>query len=93
MLNGRYLLHSEATGINESAQIVGTCWGPGAGDLAGFIWQDGVLRDLDDLIDPKAEVRINLALAMNESGQIVGDTSGVDAVLLTPRSDRPGDLD
>jgi probable HAF family extracellular repeat protein len=67
------------TSINDSGVIVG---GP-------FIWRNGTLQNLNNLIPPGSGVTINDATGINDKGQIVvngSSTSGGTAFLLTPVS-------
>ena len=85
-----------ARDINDATQVIGACSGPGNATRP-FLWQYGMMSDLNDLVVPQPGVQIERAKAINNSGQIVCD--GKDAagrraaILLTP-IDRPlGDLD
>ena len=80
-----------AESINDAGTIVGQSWAPG---LTAFIWQDGVMTDLNELIPP--EFQILTALAINNAGQITGTAGGAPglaAFLLTPIDPPVGDLD
>jgi hypothetical protein len=71
---------------------VGYAWE--SSTLRGFIWQDGVLTDLNDLVPPEFYIRI--ANGINNAGQIVASGSYDDesaALLLTPANQPPGDID
>lgn len=71
---------STAYAINDSGTIVGD-----AG--FAFIYQDGQMRLLDDLIDPASGWQLRVGYDINNSGQIVGsgDFHGAThAFLLTP---------
>ena len=65
-----------------------------------FVWHDGVMEQLDDLIPPeiKANIHIHIACAINNAGQIVGMADALDnsgdqiAVRLTPIPPTPGDF-
>ncbi len=88
-----------AVDINELGQIVGRAWGIGGNPNieSAFIWQNGIMTDLDDLIPANAGVHVTWATAINNQGQItgqanMGDSGDVVGVLLTPIQ-RPGDLD
>jgi probable HAF family extracellular repeat protein len=83
----------EARGINNKSQIVGDA------DLAGrdangymthaFLYQDGKLLDLNNVISKDLGWDLIRASAINDSGMIVGlgDHNGkVDAFLLTPNA-------
>ena len=73
--------HSYAWDINNAGQIVGEAGGP-------FLWEDGVMQNLNDLVVPGSGLTLTYAMAINDAGQIVA--SGVDGqkiehtVLLTP---------
>jgi len=81
-----------ARGINDSGQVVGeSCNDPGPGSppvCHAFLWQNGALSDLNDLIPPRSR---SIATAINNAGQIVA-FGGTDlyysprAFLLTPDS-------
>ena len=36
----------------------------------GFVWRDGVMEDLNDLIPPGTQLQIKRAVGINETGQI-----------------------
>lgn len=57
-----------AFGINDSGQIVGGVWGGGA-----FLYSDGVMTDLNSLIDPSSGWVITDAQDINNSGQIAAN--------------------
>ena len=69
LVDGEGATRSEA--INDSAQVVGRtalkAFRPGA-----FIWQDGVMRALNDLIPSEPKWDLDSARDINEAGQIVG---------------------
>jgi probable HAF family extracellular repeat protein len=71
-----------AVSINDSGQIVG--WA----NCGGFLYTDGVMYDLNDLIDPSCGWRIIEAEGINNAGQITGDMVNQQgyqhAFLLTP---------
>jgi probable HAF family extracellular repeat protein len=86
---------SVARSINDSGQVVGeSCKDPGPGrpaDCHAFLWQNGTLSDLNDLIPPGSRSPLGIATAINNAGQIVA-IGGPDlyysprAILLTPDS-------
>ncbi|MBU6416007.1 MAG: hypothetical protein KJS83_02415 [Xanthomonadaceae bacterium] len=79
---------SEALGINDRGQVVGLSCGPGETDgCHGFLWQDGVMTDLDSFA-PNYQGVLEDAQDINDLGQITGqalDASGnLVAFLATP---------
>ena len=81
-------MESVAEGINDLGDIVGYSDTPTGTD--GFIYSDGVMQDLNSLIDPSSGWTIIDAEGINDAGQIVstGYYGGVDGefntLLLTP---------
>jgi probable HAF family extracellular repeat protein len=80
-------VHSEAYGINERRQVVGlSC--DANGDCRAFIWENGVMRDLNDFKQPGYTATLEQARDINEAGEIAGrslDATGVRrAFLATP---------
>ncbi|HET9800480.1 MAG TPA: hypothetical protein VFP82_02240, partial [Chthoniobacterales bacterium] len=64
-------VHSEAYGINEKRQVVGlSC--DANGSCRAFIWQDGVMTDLNDLKPPSYTAKLEQARDINEAGEIAG---------------------
>jgi probable HAF family extracellular repeat protein len=86
-----------ATGINNRRQVVGSTFNS-QGWSHGFIWQDGVLTDLNTLVPADANLFIIAASNVNERGQISGmatvmsgpDEGKIHAILLTPVNERIG---
>jgi probable HAF family extracellular repeat protein len=58
---------SGASDINNNGQIVGSFGGH------AYIYSDGTMDNLEDLIDPSAGWYLSAAAAINNSGQIVGN--------------------
>jgi len=89
---------SAAQDINDSSEIVGQCWNipPNGNSEAAFIWRDGVMTALNDLIPPELGIEIKIAYAIDDEGRITGkarDSRGdVVAVRLTPVPSVPGDF-
>jgi len=87
-----------ATGINNRGQVVGSTFNS-QGWSRGFIWQDGVVTDLNSLISKDSNLLINAASNVNERGQISGmatimsgpDAGKIHAILLTPAEGRIDD--
>jgi probable HAF family extracellular repeat protein len=60
---------SEAFGLNERRQVVGlSC----STECRGFLWQDGVMHDLNLLIEPDDRVLLTHAMDINDDGVITG---------------------
>jgi len=80
-------VHSEAYGINERRQVVGlSC--DADGNCRAFIWENGVMRDLNEFKPTNYSARLEQARDINEAGEIAGrslDSTGVRrAFLATP---------
>jgi probable HAF family extracellular repeat protein len=82
--------NSPAYDVNDAGQVVGFSGGTD-GDPASrhaYLWQDGTMRDLNDLIPAGSGWRLHVAVGINGGGQIVGygTVNGRPAgFLLTPR--------
>ena len=61
---------SEAFAINSGGQVAGVSFG-GANGPHAFLWQNGVMTDLNDLVDIAPDVLMS-AQDINEAGQITG---------------------
>mgnify|MGYP000299211569 CR=1 FL=1 len=79
---------SEALAVNDDAPIVGTSYGSLRRTASAFLWEDGKIVDLSDLIDPASGSRLLHAEDLNNRGQIAGygrsPEGNVAAILLTP---------
>lgn len=64
-------VHSEAYGINEKRQVVGLSCDAG-GSCRAFIWENGVMRDLNDLKPANYTSLLEQARDINEAGEIAG---------------------
>jgi probable HAF family extracellular repeat protein len=85
--------NASAYGINSNGQVVGRSevFDPSFGDYVdhAFVWQNGTMSDLNNLIPPGSGLTLFEATAINNAGQIVG--GGIHnnqdrAFLLTPDS-------
>jgi probable HAF family extracellular repeat protein len=79
---------SIASSLNDAGVVVGSAPVRGHVSYHGFVYADGVLTDLNELVPPSG-LTIREANAINNAGQIVGiaqDSTGFHehAVLLTP---------
>ena len=83
---------SQATGINSKGQVVGSTFDSGFNWSGGFIWQNGVMTDLNTLIPEDSNLMIINASNINERGQISGmafvhagpHAGDIQSILLTP---------
>ena len=79
---------SEAYGINEKRQVVGLSCNAD-GNCRAFIWENGVMRDLNEFKPATYAPVLEQAKDINEAGEITGrslDSAGVRrAFLATPR--------
>ena len=92
----RGFTRSSAADITDGGLVLVNATGPGT--ASAFIWHDGVITDLNDLIPPELGVEVTGGSAINSKGQITGqahnDQPGdVVAFLLTPIESQVGDLD
>ncbi|MCH8824305.1 MAG: hypothetical protein IH984_12470 [Planctomycetes bacterium] len=84
---------------DEEQQVVGRSWNvDGVPTIEhGFIWQNGIMHNLNDFIPPESPVLIKSAARITNSGQIIanGDTENgeIVAIILTPSPKPLGDLD
>lgn len=79
---------SIALGINNNGQIVGFSQ-QAQSAIAGWIWQNGTMTNLNTLIPPSSPLYIFEALEINGRGQVVGQgynsvTGQIHAFLATP---------
>ena len=69
---GTILSRCAAGAINDVGQVVGYSWNEQWVDDRAFIWEDGVLTDLNDLIPQDSGWHLSRALDVNNRGHIVG---------------------
>jgi probable HAF family extracellular repeat protein len=85
--------NSFASDINNDGIIVGRSGIPSI----AFLWRDGQMHKLNDLVHPPFPGSLRGANAINEAGQIVaygyGNFDGLVTVLLSPIPPPIGDLD
>ncbi len=65
---------------------MGTSYSPET-DNHAFVWENGIITDLNTLVDPSFGFTLSQAQAINNKGQIVATsllTSSVRAFVLTP---------
>lgn len=79
---------SSGNAINDEGQVVGqSC--DANGNCRGFLWQDGVMMDLNALVSPDSTLNLLDPSDINSRGEIVGlgvqkSTGELRAFLLTP---------
>jgi probable HAF family extracellular repeat protein len=81
-----------ATGINDLGQVVGSTWDSNFNWSRAFIYQNGVMTDLNTLFLPGSNLSATMANKINSRGQISGmatvmsgpDQGKVHAFLATP---------
>jgi len=61
---------SQALGINERGQVVGLS--SGAGGVRAFLWENGVMKDLNTLKAPGYTAHLEIAGDINDIGEITG---------------------
>ncbi len=66
---------STALDVNDAQHVVGAASTTG---LRAFVWRDGVVTDLNDLISPGLNLTIKVATGINEAGQITADADSDD---------------
>lgn len=78
--------------INDRRQVVGTSRTATSGAIGhAFVWEDGVMLDLNELIPPDSGWVLTQANCINASGQIVGNgtlNGQARGFLLTPQTPR-----
>jgi probable HAF family extracellular repeat protein len=79
---------SFALGVNNADEVVGYSFADS--NQVGFIYRNGVMTNLNDMIDAAHRYLIYAATAINDRGEIVASafdykSNAFRAVLLTPR--------
>lgn len=96
LINNNVWGTGEAVSINNFGEVVGGGVRIGSPDAHSFIWKNGVMSDLNDLVVPNSGWVFFGANAINDSGQIAGTgyLNGVQkAFLLTPNFSTPSGSD
>lgn len=65
-------VHSEAYSINERRQVVGISCDANFVDCRAFVWENDVMRDLNDLKAPGYSARLEQGKDINDNGEITG---------------------
>lgn len=65
-------VYSEASSINERRQVVGISCDADFADCRAFLWENGVMTDLNALIQPGYSARLDNAKDINDHGEITG---------------------
>ena len=77
--------------MNERGEMVGASFGaagPNKGHPRAFLWRNGMMTDLNDLIPANASLHLLIAFGINDAGEIVGfgvtNPGDLHAFLATP---------
>ena len=80
---------SIARAINNRGEIVGGSLSEGNEEYSGFLYRNGKLTNINDLLDPGSGWEVVQAVSINDNGEIIGigSNEGTDRiVLLRPRT-------
>jgi probable HAF family extracellular repeat protein len=81
-------VNSYATALNNAGQVVGYATNASFSGARAFVYADGTMADLNDLVPPGSGLTLTVAAGINNAGQIAcsaQDAMGhYHAVLLTP---------
>jgi probable HAF family extracellular repeat protein len=80
---------SEALGINNHGQVVGVSFAAGFANPRGFLWQDGIMTDINTLTPSNSTLSVFFANDINDFGVITGEafdsgTNTSPAILAIP---------
>ena len=64
-------LNSAALTMNNLSVVAGASLAEN-GNSRAFVWQNGVMEDLNELISPESHMYLVVAFGINDAGQIVG---------------------
>jgi probable HAF family extracellular repeat protein len=67
-------VYSQGLGINAHGQIVGLSCTAGFASCRAFIWEDGVMTDLNTLLEPGYANHLYFANDINDFGEITGQS-------------------
>jgi len=91
---------SAGLGINDGGEVVGASVGAGGPlvDVRAFLWQNGVMSDLNALVPADSPLYLLTAFAINNTGEIAGfgvntSTGDLHAFLATPCDPNHTDTD
>jgi probable HAF family extracellular repeat protein len=80
-------VHSAGLGISDRGEVVGISL-DGMGNPRPFLWKDGVMTDLNSLVDANSPLHLLFASGINSRGQIEGfgvtDSGDVHGYLASP---------
>jgi len=65
---------SQALGINDQRQVVGISCTAGFAGCRAFLWQNGVMTDLNELVAGEFDEHLFTANDINERGEITGQS-------------------
>jgi len=81
-------VYNDANGINDKGQLVGESYDiNGEGAMHAFLYSDGIVQDLNNLISPSSGWTLETAIDLSNNGHIVGNGSlngETHGFLLTP---------
>jgi probable HAF family extracellular repeat protein len=63
---------SLALGINDAGQVVGTSFDATLTNSSAFLWENGVMSDLNTLVKGSSNLTLIWAASINDRGEIVG---------------------
>jgi len=88
------LLFSRASDMNDAGQVVGYCNNQFLADITPFLWQNGVMYNLRDLL-VAGDLELEIPYAILNDGRILctANTNGAGgSVILTPVNSRAADV-